>query len=78
MQNISEIKIYPQKYFSDNSLINLLNKYKKSSYAYHHYSASWYESTTKKGFLKKIRHYILGKARNLIGTEKLYRVRHKE
>ena len=32
----------------------------------------------KKGFLKKIRHYILGKARNLIGTEKLYRVRHKE
>ena len=78
VQNISEIKIYPQKYFSDNSLINLFNKYKKSSYAYHHYSASWYESTTKKGFLKKIRHYILGKARNLIGTEKLYRVRHKE
>lgn len=32
VQNISEIKIYPQKYFSDNSLINLFNKYKKSSY----------------------------------------------
>ncbi len=77
-QNVKGIDIYPQLYFSDNSFLNIFDKYRKGTFSYHHYSASWYEAITKSGIKKKIRHYLLGKARNILGTETLYKVRHKK
>lgn len=76
-QNISGILTYPQAYFSANSFINIFGKYRKNSYAYHHYNASWYEHAGKSGFVRRCRHYLLGIARNTVGTSTLYRMRHR-
>lgn len=75
-QTVAGCRIYPQWYFSANDLINLFGKYRKGSFAYHHYSASWYERQSRNSFAKKLRHYVLGIARNTIGTKTLYRMRH--
>lgn len=76
-QIVKNISIYPQVYFSANNFINIFDHYKKESFAYHHYSASWYDSINHKGTTKKIRHYILGIARNVFGTSTLYNISHK-
>lgn len=77
-QDVKGIMIYPQVYFSANNFINIFRCYKKKSLAYHHYSSSWYESARHKGLRKRIRHYVLGIARNIIGTTTIYKIKHKE
>ncbi len=76
-QRIGEVAVFQQSYFSANDFINIFNRYRKTSYAFHHYNASWYEKGATKGLKKRVRHYLLGEARNLFGTERLYRLRHK-
>lgn len=76
-QNVEDVTVYPQSYFSANDFINIFNRYSKTSYAFHHYNASWYEGGATKGVKKRVRHYLLGVARNLFGTSRLYNLRHK-
>ncbi len=77
-QKIENAVIYPQWYFSANDFLNIFGKYRSRTYAYHHCHASWYEGTVRKGLVGNLRHYILGIARNTIGTETLYRIRHRK
>ena len=76
-QTVCGARIYPQKYFSPNNFCNIFGKYKKENYAYHHCYASWYKNGTPKNFLGRLRHYILGIAKNLIGTANLYHLKHR-
>lgn len=76
-QKLCGVVVFPQWYFSPNDFRNIFGKYKENNYSYHHCSASWYENGGKKGIPGKLRHYILGLARNAIGTANLYRMRHK-
>ncbi len=76
-QNVQGIEVYPQRFFSDNCLYNLFGRYRKASYSYHHYQASWYKQAANQGWKKRIRYYLLGKARNLLGTDTLYRLKHR-
>lgn len=70
-QMVDDIKIYPQKYFSSNNFINIFGKYKKDIYAYHHCAASWYKESFSKSKMDLLRHYLIGLARNSIGTNTL-------
>lgn len=75
-QMIDDVTIYPQWYFSPNDLINIFGKYRKRSYTYHHMNASWYDKKVSRNFLMRVRRYILGVARNTVGTDNLYKLRH--
>lgn len=76
LQNIEEAVIFPQGYFSPNDFRNIFLKYKPENYAYHHCFASWYRADSKNGYPERLRHYLLCKAQNAIGTTNLYRLRH--
>lgn len=77
-QTVGSSVIYPQCYFSPNDLRNIFGKYRKENYAYHHCYASWYLDGSPKNFARKVRHYILGKAKNLFGTANIYHLKHPE
>lgn len=70
------IFVFPQYYFASNDLKNIIGKYDKRIYAYHHCLSSWYthsvDRTAKKN---QIRHYIVGKLRNIVGTDTLNNIR---
>lgn len=70
------ITIYPQYYFASNDIINIIGKYNKRIYAYHHYMSSWYiQNSNRNGMRAQIRHYIVGKLRNIVGTDTLSRIK---
>lgn len=70
------ISIFPQYYFASNDLVNIWGKYDKQIYSYHHCLASWYASSVNRhGKIEKIRHFIIGKLRNTIGTDVLNDIR---
>ena len=70
------ITIFPQYYFSSNDLINIFGKYDKRIYAYHHCLASWYSyNTNRNGKSEQIRHYFVGKLRNILGRNIINNIR---
>lgn len=71
------IVIYPQSYFSSNNFINIFGKYKKDIYAYHHCTASWYDTIQKKNKMNLLKHYIVGILRNIFGTDFLNKIKQK-
>lgn len=76
-QMVGEVTVYPQWYFSPNDFVNIFGKYRKRSYAFHHLNASWYDERIEKSFLRRVRRYVLGLARNIVGTQNLYNLRHR-
>lgn len=76
-QIIEGAKIYPQAYFGSNDIINLVGKYRKSAYAYHHCAASWNENFNYCSKISKIRHYLIWKARNVFGTHHVANIKKK-
>lgn len=77
-QQIQGVTVFPQWYFSPNDIINIVGKYRKRSYTYHHMNSSWYDKKVSKNFLMRVRRYILGLARNTVGTQNLYNLRHRK
>lgn len=77
-QIVAGATIYPQKYFGSNDIINIFGKYSKSAYAYHHCTASWNEKHKHNTAINKVRHYLLWKARNIFGTEKIANIKKKK
>lgn len=75
-QQVAGVTIYPQWYFSPNDIVNIFGKYRARSYAYHHMNASWYDKKVSRNFLRRVRRYLLGVARNTVGTQNLYNLRH--
>lgn len=67
--------IYPQNYFTSNNFINIFGKYKKDIYSYHHCAASWYDVKRKKTKRDLIKHYLVGVARNCVGTDTLIKLK---
>ncbi len=76
LQTVEDAVIVPQQYFSPNDFRNIFIKYKRENYCYHHCFASWYKADDTSGYLARLRHYLLCKAQNAIGTTNLYRLRH--
>ncbi len=77
-QTIDSIKIYPQIYFCPNNLSRVWNKPSKKSYTIHHFDQSW--KSNKKdttSFTNKIRRYLLGLLRNVIGTDGVVKIKTK-
>lgn len=70
-QQLNDVTVFPQHYFASNDLINIFHKYNTNCYSYHHCQASWYNSERDGSFKDLLRHYLIGKARNLIGTDRL-------
>lgn len=75
-QCVVGIMIYPQHYFNSNDFCNIFNNYRKNIYSYHHYSSSWYDGTRMIGIKAKIKHFIIGKLRNIVGTDFLLSIKH--
>lgn len=72
----NDITVFPQYFFASNDLKNIIGKYDKRSYAYHHCLSSWYtHSVNRTGKKDQIRHYIVGKLRNILGTDTLNNIR---
>lgn len=70
-QQLKDVTIYPQHYFASNDFINIFHKYSSNIYSYHHCQASWYKSERDGSFKDLFRHYLIGKLRNTIGTDRL-------
>lgn len=67
--------IYPQKYFASNDFLNIFGRYRKDIYSYHHCAASWYDIKREKTKRNLIKHYLVGIARNSIGTNTLIKIK---
>lgn len=73
-QEIDGAIILKQNTFSPNDFINVFGKYRKRSYAYHFAGASWKAQRMKTGFNSRLRRYLVGVARNTIGTDNLVKI----
>lgn len=76
-QMVQGALVLRQNTFSPNDLINVLGKYRKRCYAYHFAGASWKECKKSKGFMSRLRRYLIGIARNTIGTDNLQKLGRK-
>lgn len=76
-QKIGNAIILKQSTFSPNDLINIFGKFRKRSYAYHFAGASWKEKKKSSGFKSRTRRYLIGIARNTIGTDRLAKMSKK-
>ena len=74
-QTVRGFKIYPQKVFMANSLGMIFNKIPKSAVTVHHAEQSWRDTPKKRGVKGKLRAYLVGKARNIIGTDNLVKLK---
>lgn len=68
--------IYPQIYFCPNSLSMIWGHMSSKSYAVHHFDGSWLDASQRRNSRLpwRIKHYIVGKLRNIIGTDTLVRI----
>ena len=73
-QELTDVTVYEQKLFSSNDLINVFGCYRKGIYTYHHCAASWYKDNNE-GIINLFRHFLVGKARNYIGTDNLLKIK---
>ncbi len=76
-QIVGDVTVFPQYYFSSNDLINVFHKYSKEIYSYHHCQATWYQNERSGKFWDLFRHYLIGKLRNIIGTDTLLSLKGK-
>lgn len=69
--------IYPQIYFCPNCLSMIWDRPSSKSYSIHHFDGSWVDNNSKyNNQLKwKLRHYLVGKLRNSIGTDTLNKLK---
>lgn len=75
IQNIKDFTMYPQSYFSPNSIKMIFGKKPSKSYTIHHFFGSWLDKEKRHGIKVNIGHYIGGKVRNLIGTDRYRKLR---
>ncbi len=71
-QRIDSLTIYPQIYFCPNNLSRIWNRPSKNSYAIHHFDQSWRSNRVEVNCLKKrVRRYLVGVLRKVLGTENI-------
>ena len=77
-QIIDGMIVYPQIYFCPNNFSRIFNIPSKRSYTIHHFDGSWLDVVGRKQTMKfKLERFIGGKFRNLLGTEKYYKISSK-
>lgn len=79
-QMVDTFKIYPQIYFCPNNISRIFNIPSKKSYTIHHYGQSngWSNSLiTNRPFHERVRIYIIGVLRNIVGTNNLENLKKK-
>lgn len=79
-QTVNGFHLYPQIYFCSNTIAQVLNikPHNKNIYTFHHCGEGWGGNGRKEqkfGF--RMKRYITGKLRNLIGTRNLVNIRQK-
>lgn len=75
-QTVHGITVYPQIYFCPNNLSRVFDIPSSKSYAIHHFDQSWKDiKIVKKNIIQRIRRYIIGVLRNLVGTDRLESLR---
>ena len=74
-QMINQLIVLEQKYFAPNDFINIFGHFRKRCYGYHLAGASWQNS--KHGLWKtsRLRRYLVGVARNWIGSDILLSIK---
>lgn len=74
-QKVGEFTVYPVKYFYPNSFGMVFNKYPKDRLFVHHAEGSWRNQSTQKTFVNRLRRWAVGRARDIIGTDRLEAIR---
>ena len=73
-QTVRGFAIYGQSFFMSNTLGMIFGKMPKNAVSIHHAAQSW-RGGAKKNFVGRVRAYLVGKARNLIGTDNLVKLK---
>lgn len=76
-QDVLEFKIYPQIYFSPNNVSRIWGRISSKTYSVHHFEGSWNGKSSKDSLHFRCRRYLVGKARDIIGTDKLSALKKK-
>ena len=74
-QIFNQLIVLEQKYFSSNDFRNVFGFYKNSSYGYHLAGASWKNRKLGQWKTSRLRRYLVGVARNWIGTDNLLKIK---
>lgn len=74
-QIINGFTLYPQVYFCPNTLGMIWGINSKKSYTIHHFDSSWKDNKGKRNFKYRIKHYLSGALRNIMGTDNYKRLK---
>ena len=74
-QTVRGFRIYGQSVFMPNSFGMIFGKVPKTAVTVHRAAQSWREDSQKKGFVGRVRAYLVGKARNILGTDNLVKLK---
>lgn len=77
LQVIDGFAMYPQVYFCPNTFGMMFNKNSSKTYTIHHFDSSWKDFRRKKDWKYKIRHYLVGVFRNVVGTDGIQKIKGK-
>jgi len=74
-QSVDGLTVYPQIYFCPNNFSRIWNRPSKDSFAVHHFDQSWKaESANHSTLTGRIKRYVVGVARNTLGTNTVARI----
>lgn len=76
-QTRNRASLYPQTVFYVNDIMRIFGKVSPKAYSVHHGEKSWSNEAKNGSFTFKIRRYVVGLARNVIGTKRLETIREK-
>lgn len=73
-QSCCGFEVYPQTIFFPNTLPMLFGKVSPKTVTIHHAAASWIDGKVQTGTLQSVRRFLVGQARNALGTDRLLRL----
>ena len=74
-QSCCGFEVYPQTVFFPNSIPMIFGKVSSGTVSIHHAAASWIDGKVHSGFGQSVRRYLVGQARNLLGTDRLVQMK---
>ncbi len=78
LQHVMNVTLYPARFFFPNTFMMIFGRLPRAVYIDHHSAASWKDTVADTGLKYRIRHYLVGVARNLIGTVELESIRDRK
>lgn len=75
-QTIDGFTLFPQMVFCPNNFLKIFGIPSKESYTIHHFEGSWTDHPVQEHtILLNLKRYLIGVARNVIGTDKILKIR---